>query len=1831
MKKLMAMIGAVAMAFGLYADGYGTLEYSPAGLADGTKTIVGYTDDATTPYTTAGSVINWWSTNCQEETFEQPATVVAPEGGTSYLQIETDGTPMLRTFNQVELGDSAAQAIEPHGLFVDMKVQLTGFEPDSEVKTGDGNKLLVWLKAGEVEDGGDGVTNLMVTCGYWDKGEVTPTNYVLVAKDGSDLDVKPGDWVQFTVRANKGTENVPTFNIYVNQQQVKAIVDGEDLLAFPSLIGGASELVLKAAGFEGNGAIENVNLYGQANAPAWAADPTIMNIVWDANVKSLKINDVDVIAAGEDSPLAYPVPFGETITAEIEYADGYRKGSVTGTGANLSEFTETDDGATFKVAQYATVADAQLAVVSERDRDEAVLTLNGEPVTEAGTSLAGILTYLNTIKSGSYKITLGDSATLDEIALDALNYLEGFEGTLEIDLHGCTVTAADVEELTEDDFIIINNGTLTIGDSIGGGKIIAPALAGGVLYNWVELTLNPATTGEEIVYIGAVVNDCFYGEAATMNVNGGIFSVKPTTSEEDYPDEGIVLPDDMEWKQDAQSGYWYLGAAEPPVPGEKGFKVIISGVETQVDTLAEAFAQADDGTTITFLANVTDATGMTVDTKKTLTVDFAGFTYTVNKPGAGSPSTMTQAFQLLKGQTLTFKNGTIRASVDNLVLATEGKNIKRFFQSYANFTLENMTLDGTNLYLNPTDNAMCEFANGTVAITGDTTILANKENLDAISIDTWKGKYPDGVNVTIDTTGTISSVKVWTEGTGDFTPGEVALDGGTITELKVDGNDADYAITKSEDVTITTTPAGYFWDNGALVKCAAEINGTYYNTLAAAFTAAQADDEIVLLKDIKLEAPIAVDKKVTLNIGDFDITPKAAFTRPTGSKITIDAMFAVRYGGDFTVVGGEGVIDCSAFPTIYSPIKLTEYDETETYDGSTKAKLTVNANLKGYYYAITGNGKRPGTEITINGGLLEGTLVNESAGIYHPQGGTLTINGGTIKGDTGLYIKAGDCICSVGSGAKIIATGTKKDYVAKKSGFQSTGDAFLIDNADYPGGEPSADIEGGEFVSANGAAVASYAKAGFDPIVGFVEGGTFTGAVKIDDAIAGGDYAFGPFTPGEPQTLVDAVAKVNDVNYATFDAAWAAAQENDEITLLADCTFGTATSAQVKLNKNLKLTLNGKVLTVKNKKYDRIYVIDDKTLTVDGSVEGSKLIGTLYAGIKSGDNYIDGNIVINGGTYVASDHNKYGLAAIQSNGTCDNSSITATDATFIGGNQSLTVTEANRDQQSIAAVLAAGGTYAFTGCSFTGHTAVYAKAGTVTLEDCDLAATGWGFDPEPSGNGSDSTGDAIVLDSNKAYKGNISLDVDADTTATSVYGYGLVEAVTKGTESTTLSISVAEDANIGVVKVSDEFAAKVKSGDAEITGYAASVNNTAWKTVGDALVAVKILEDAEDFPITVAALAADGITITDSDRTAKIAAGVTITIPEAKHWTVNGVLGYAGAIEGTVAAEDIEKIENADITIGKDATVAVGLASSVNASFFTSSDESCEVKQIAVTDTYKIFALETKMLTLTVKEVEHTMVEVKYNETTDTTNGVYTLAYGTEYKVTYTPVAGYKGDSTHQGTLFENTMVSQPKPTAINYNITYVFNGVEEGDKSKVVNDNPATYTVEDAITFVDASCEGYTFTGWDITKIDAGTTGNQTITGTFEKAEDPLPPWVPSGEKEAYNTWKTTGPGATESDFTGTDAEIAKKMEDSFLLNCAPTEAALQTAKANFKITSITKDASGNWVVLTVGQEDNTAYGNGLIKLEAFESVGCTGTPVTPGTQPQLFWKASLVHPTAN
>ncbi len=129
--------------------------------------------------------------------------------------------------------------------------------------------------------------------------------------------------------------------------------------------------------------------------------------------------------------------------------------------------------------------------------------------------------------------------------------------------------------------------------------------------------------------------------------------------------------------------------------------------------------------------------------------------------------------------------------------------------------------------------------------------------------------------------------------------------------------------------------------------------------------------------------------------------------------------------------------------------------------------LTVNGKVTSEgSYAITSNGSE-------NGGLIAecNIIVNEGASItapkgiaiYHPEKGTVTINGGTITGHTGVQMCSGELVIN---GASITSNGANMDATGSLNAILD-GAAISIINRNYPGGVPTAVIKGGTF-AANG-------------------------------------------------------------------------------------------------------------------------------------------------------------------------------------------------------------------------------------------------------------------------------------------------------------------------------------------------------------------------------------------------------------------------------------------------------------------------------------------------------------------------------------------------------------------------------------------------------------------------------------------------------------------------------------------------------------------------------------------------------------------------------------------
>ena len=278
-----------------------------------------------------------------------------------------------------------------------------------------------------------------------------------------------------------------------------------------------------------------------------------------------------------------------------------------------------------------------------------------------------------------------------------------------------------------------------------------------------------------------------------------------------------------------------------------------------------------------------------------------------------------------------------------------------------------------------------------------------------------------------------------------------------------------------------TVPEGCFLDNnGKNFFATANGNAVYEITFGDGTVKKTADStnikggnvkQIKLLKDVTnggwtLDSS-SVGAEVVLDLNGHTISYNGAnryyATLNVYTKVTIKNG-TVKYEGS-----KRGAIDLvgQGDLTIERDVTIDGGDGFAIFTSGT-SKLTVNGKVTANgNYAIAGNGSKDA------GGYIDSCdiIVNESASItapkgiaiYHPEKGTVTINGGTITGHTGIEMCAGQLVVNGGS---ITSNGDNMDATGSQNAILD-GAAISIINRNYPGGVPTAVIKGGTF-AANG-------------------------------------------------------------------------------------------------------------------------------------------------------------------------------------------------------------------------------------------------------------------------------------------------------------------------------------------------------------------------------------------------------------------------------------------------------------------------------------------------------------------------------------------------------------------------------------------------------------------------------------------------------------------------------------------------------------------------------------------------------------------------------------------
>ena len=320
------------------------------------------------------------------------------------------------------------------------------------------------------------------------------------------------------------------------------------------------------------------------------------------------------------------------------------------------------------------------------------------------------------------------------------------------------------------------------------------------------------------------------------------------------------------------------------------------------ESLVEAVAAAEDNDVVKLLD---DATGAGLVINKDITVDFGGFTYTINQ-AVGSTGTETQGFQLLpSAENVALKNGTINV---------DGANVIWMINDYAkNLTVEAMTFNcsGMNLEhsavmglvinnLNNTDpkvvfgeNVIFNGLTTSILLEHDTQLTAGEGWMNAIEPeDGYVVVYKEGVYTVARPVASITREGVTTEYAtlGDATAAAV---NGDVVNLLCDVN--------GSEVTV---------DLQVAKKITVDLGGHKYTSTGTAFIAYRAGTELTLTNGTvhgngAAGATLRTTYKATLTLGD-NLTVTAG---PQALAILVqDGKFFVNPNTDNVIVNGG--IDC---------------------------------------------------------------------------------------------------------------------------------------------------------------------------------------------------------------------------------------------------------------------------------------------------------------------------------------------------------------------------------------------------------------------------------------------------------------------------------------------------------------------------------------------------------------------------------------------------------------------------------------------------------------------------------------------------------------------------------------------------------------------------------------------------------------------------------------------------------------------------------------------------------------------------------------------------------
>ncbi len=463
MKKLMTMLSAVAVAFGLQAA-----SPYPSGSSFNEENWLEIEAET-----------NLWTSLEGLSISTTPATFSAAVGAPDQFHDEDwkNNLEFKRgltdpTYRAIQLGENGVPVKQPltNAVVVDTLIKFTPYDVEDPASLdGTNAKLAVWVRELEGEDGAASSYQLMVTAGKWDseKAALTRTDYACSSKF-TDIDA----WYRLTVKAIADVSNgynIPGFVVFVNGElvtssEVKTDVSNIGNLSneamgwnvnggiFPSLIG--ADKTIQQVGFAGQGWIDDLSFTDVI--PSWAAATETFTIVGDVHVESF-VYENRTWKKGDAALLGFSTAQAATEVTNIVYEAGYFGPEKF--GVNREANSENVVGPAQALAATVTIGN--------RAENYAVLTQAIAAINEAAEDVtlrlgANVENYIE-INNVSKK-----AVTLDLAGHTVLNYIYAFSKLIIMDSSTDSTGKVDGEVAGDDDMLAIRGGKFLVEKNLNG-------------------------------------------------------------------------------------------------------------------------------------------------------------------------------------------------------------------------------------------------------------------------------------------------------------------------------------------------------------------------------------------------------------------------------------------------------------------------------------------------------------------------------------------------------------------------------------------------------------------------------------------------------------------------------------------------------------------------------------------------------------------------------------------------------------------------------------------------------------------------------------------------------------------------------------------------------------------------------------------------------------------------------------------------------------------------------------------------------------------------------------------------------------------------------------------------------------------------------------------------------------------------------------------------------------------------------------------------------------------------------------------------------------------